>query len=1766
MKKRLLSMLLVLTLVLSMVPVAVLAEEVQVTATPKAGTHTDAHKCEECGAAFEEWTGTDSLPGTGHYYLTGDVTLTAERQVTGELHLCLNGYVIKAAANKRIFNTKGDTATELVITDCTAYTDAEDVYHAGALTGGLDKSAGGGAAFIRRMGVMKVYDGRITGNTSTVAGGAVALQARSGSVAAGQLYMYGGELSNNTAQTADGTYKNGGAVYTGNGSVVELTNVRISGNTAIAGGAIYTGAMASAILLTDCVIENNTATGTEGGGVIYSTSASFRLTGCTVTGNKAPNGSGSVIWAKTSGDFQLTDCQVTGNQAKNAGGVARLQDKVNLTSDGSSFTENKAGSGGSVLYYQNYCQVVLKDTTITGNTGTSTSSAGYSAAIYGVGGSSKLTVGGKTVIADNTVASPNTADINFNNAATDTLYVDGLTAGSRIFFSTKATTEAAAADLVSGTPSDWDFNWVTFMDENGQLKMIGYEDGEFVFSKGHAHNACGDPACTDHAELSYKAWTDSTSLPASGSWYLATDVTVTGEKRLAGTLDLCLNGHTITGQTGNTRIYSTTADKGHVLNISDCTATTVGGVYTAGKITGSHNTNTGAGGGAIFLRAGSTMRLFDGIICDNSTVAGGGALYANASTVEMYGGVFTGNKAQNAEGTWKTGGGIYLQNSGMTLYGGQIFGNEANDGAGIHVSGSSFLDMRGGSITENIAYNEAAGVYVASAGAGIALSGNVQITGNVLANGMASNLQLRDGQQIRLGQLTADALVGVTATAFRPFTQQTEDQSARFSSDDVRFAVVHQNGALQLEATGDHKHCLCTGTAATGCDHGALTFAPWEDPTALPASGNYYLTVDVTVAARTNLENTTLRLCLNGHTITVGDQGGRVFRMYSGAHLYLTDCAPQPGIITGATQGAILSDQEGTDMSIDFWRIAFSGNHCKGSGGAIIAQGDTTVNMYSGKITDNSSEGYLKTDAEGKVLLDAAGNQSYVSGYGAGLLLLGNSTFHMYGGEISGNRAVAVAYVKADGTTASGGGQGGGIFVRGTANLYGGVIRDNTAHVGGGVAASGANAAVNLLGTQISGNSAVSGGGVILQSKAKSTMTAGKISGNTVSDSGAGVYLSTGTALDMTGGEISGNLAAKNGGGVAASGKETRLSVKNASVSGNKAKNAGGIYTQTYARLELHTGSQVAGNYASSSGGGVYSATNAVFVMTGGTVTGNSTDGDVGGVMCLRGTAQITGGTISNNQGANTGGLKIYGTNASISGLSITGNRAIGKPSVNAAGKVTYSGGSGCGLMVAASSYTKDGVKTDYIPVVNINGIYIANNQANGSAAGVLVQSKGVQFNMQNATLEGNKAATGGGGAMYIASNVNATLKNLKVTGNQAVTAGGINLYGCTVDADGLVVTGNQSTKGGAGITVVAKTAKVTMKNARISDNTAGGAGGGLVVQTSATLWLADSQISGNTSTSLGGGVYFSSPSWGTFQNVEISENKAERDGGGINLYANCELTMEQVTVRDNVSDTAGGGIFCRGRLAAENCKFLNNRAAEGGAIATSKSAGDTLRDRAGAFVESSVISGNASTGKGGAIYNHRGGPVYLTDCMITDNSSAEAGSAVYADGRLGLTDVTVTGNCAENDGYAVYVSSAEYDGHTYIAGHKKLGGNVIVKDNQGGDMFLCEGAILAVTGEQLGEKTHVAVTIPGGVLAQYVQGVYGYEGGDLHYIITAGNRSVTDPERAAETEEQTTDAPQQSGETVLLYVAVAAAGLLAIGGAVLVILKKKRSAAAEKK
>ena len=172
------------------------------------------------------------------------------------------------------------------------------------------------------------------------------------------------------------------------------------------------------------------------------------------------------------------------------------------------------------------------------------------------------------------------------------------------------------------------------------------------------------------------------------------------------------------------------------------------------------------------------------------------------------------------------------------------------------------------------------------------------------------------------------------------------------------------------------------------------------------------------------------------------------------------------------------------------------------------------------------------------------------------------------------------------------------------------------------------------------------------------------------------------------------------------------------------------------------------------------------------------------------------------------------------------------------------------------------------------------------------------------------------------------------------------------------------------------------------------------------------------------------------------------------------------------------------------------------------------------------------------------------------------------------VENLTATGN-RSNEGGAVYLAASHYDGQSYFSGINKFTGNVLVKDNEGGGVFVGELTTLTLAGDSLSADSYLDVTLHSGLLGQKVFGVYNYEGENPTFVLTAGDRSVTEPElpvyEAPEEETVPTEteavAPVPGEDNTLLYAGIGGiAAVIVIAAAALVIVKKKKSAKAENK
>ena len=290
--------------------------------------------------------------------------------------------------------------------------------------------------------------------------------------------------------------------------------------------------------------------------------------------------------------------------------------------------------------------------------------------------------------------------------------------------------------------------------------------------KIHTHCICGETHASvgNHdAEVSttFTAVTNQAELQNAatngGNVYLANDIVLTADIIVAGNLNLCLNGYSITPADSLTDGRAITVNIGATFVLTDCgdgcisgfmTSTHIngvgvynegtftmyagtisdiisnghgGGVYNKGTFTmygGTIRNNemiTGGwygGGAGVHQRAGS-FTMYGGTITGNKTVGTGGGVYYLGGTFTMHGGTITDNEAEGS------GGGVYHNGGTFTMYGGTIGENCANSGGGVY---GNYFAMHGGSVINNTATTYGGGIY--SYNGTLELSGSVTITGN----------------------------------------------------------------------------------------------------------------------------------------------------------------------------------------------------------------------------------------------------------------------------------------------------------------------------------------------------------------------------------------------------------------------------------------------------------------------------------------------------------------------------------------------------------------------------------------------------------------------------------------------------------------------------------------------------------------------------------------------------------------------------------------------------------------------------------------------------------------------------------------------------------------------------------------------------------------------------------------------------------------------------------------------------------------------------
>ena len=264
-----------------------------------AETHTGDHG----GYTLPEgatWQGVSSLPSdSGHYYLTGFVTISSTWEPANDTVLCLNGYGISMTGNGPVIHVQPGVTFTLCDCNGSQNPNAHGITHdsgsngrgAGVLVGQSATTKGTAGT---NTAVFNMYGGAIYNNYPWEAGGENAASASGVLIGGGTFNMYGGKITENKLTEGGGL---GGGVFVANQGSFHMSGGEISGNTATEGGGVFVGGSygyhdfsASAggtFTMSGGKITGNSGTG---GGVYVSSGSntSFTVSGnVNITGNKA---------------------------------------------------------------------------------------------------------------------------------------------------------------------------------------------------------------------------------------------------------------------------------------------------------------------------------------------------------------------------------------------------------------------------------------------------------------------------------------------------------------------------------------------------------------------------------------------------------------------------------------------------------------------------------------------------------------------------------------------------------------------------------------------------------------------------------------------------------------------------------------------------------------------------------------------------------------------------------------------------------------------------------------------------------------------------------------------------------------------------------------------------------------------------------------------------------------------------------------------------------------------------------------------------------------------------------------------------------------------------------------------------------------------------------------------------------------------------------------------------------------------------------------
>jgi predicted outer membrane repeat protein len=213
----------------------------------------------------------------------------------------------------------------------------------------------------------------------------------------------------------------GGAIDDNSGAALTLTDVTIKNSSAsYYGGGIYLSVAGTAVALTNCTLQANTAgPGFSGGAIGFGGSGALTLSNSSIVSNRAAGGGGGVSVVTGANTYvTITQSTIANNSASGIGGGINLPAGANVMIDRSTLSGNTSGGAGGALYFADpggAAGLVVVNSTVANNRGTTGGGIAFA------GGPGTATVVGTTVTGNSATADGGGVGNPSTTAATITL-------------------------------------------------------------------------------------------------------------------------------------------------------------------------------------------------------------------------------------------------------------------------------------------------------------------------------------------------------------------------------------------------------------------------------------------------------------------------------------------------------------------------------------------------------------------------------------------------------------------------------------------------------------------------------------------------------------------------------------------------------------------------------------------------------------------------------------------------------------------------------------------------------------------------------------------------------------------------------------------------------------------------------------------------------------------------------------------------------------------------------------------------------------------------------------------------------------------------------------------------------------------------------------------------------------------------------------------------------------------------------------------------